>query len=166
MGGNLSQSTRILGGRIGMCSGRVRGMTRLALATLLAASLPCLSLAADSPALDLARQLNNAFIEVAEKVSPAVVVIKVARTQRASALDDSDNPFWDLVPKEFRRQFEEEREKRRREESEEEKPNRPPVFDGQGSGVIIRDGPRFAAGDGGDVEGAFRDVDPDVAVHA
>jgi serine protease Do len=114
-------------------------MTRLALATLLAASLPCLSLAADSPALDLARQLNNAFIEVAEKASPAVVVIKVARSQRASALDDSDNPFWDLVPKEFRRQFEEEREKRRREESEEKKPNRPPEFDGRGSGVIIRD---------------------------
>ena len=31
-----------------------------------------------SPAIDLARQLNQAFIEVADKVSPAVVVIKLA----------------------------------------------------------------------------------------
>ena len=31
-----------------------------------------------SSALDLARQLNQAFIEVADKVSPAVVVIRVA----------------------------------------------------------------------------------------
>src|SRR5262245_15874531 len=39
---------------------------------------PTLILAKDqgSP-LDVARQLNNAFIEVAEKVSPAVVVIQV-----------------------------------------------------------------------------------------
>ncbi len=115
-------------------------MTRLAFALLLAAFVPFLTRAADSPALELARQLNNAFIEVADKVSPAVVVIKVARTPRAAALDDSDNPFWDLVPKEFRKQFEEERERRKREETEEDsKPGHPPIFDGQGSGVIVRD---------------------------
>jgi serine protease Do len=116
------------------------GMTRIASALLLAALCPALSRGADSPALEMARQLNQAFVEVAEKVSPSVVVIKVAQAPRASAFDDSDNPFWDLVPKEFRRQFEEEREKRRRDQADPDtRPGRPPVFDGQGSGVIIRD---------------------------
>ena len=71
-----------------------------------------------SGALELARQLNQAFIEVAENVSPSVVVIKVAQKSRAEALDDPENPFWDLVPKEFREQFEKEREKRRKKADE------------------------------------------------
>jgi serine protease Do len=115
-------------------------MTRFASASLLAAAL---SLAAhgatNSPALDLARQLNDAFVEVAEKVSPTVVVIRVAQKPGTTDLDDADNPFWDLMPKEFRKQFEEEREKRRRQAEEEERPPGPPVFNGQGSGVIIRE---------------------------
>ena len=40
------------------------------------------AMALDSPALSLARQLNEAFIEVADKVSPAVVVIEV--TEKAA----------------------------------------------------------------------------------
>src|SRR5688572_6830787 len=114
-------------------------MIRPALALL--AAFAAFSLrGAESPALDLARQLNNAFIEVAEKVSPSVVVIKVARSPRATALEDMDNPLWDLVPKEFRKQFEEERERRKREQPDAETPgSRPPSFDGQGSGVIIRE---------------------------
>ena len=35
--------------------------------------------AADSPALGLARQLNQAFVEVADTVSPSVVVLAIAR---------------------------------------------------------------------------------------
>ena len=35
----------------------------------------------DSSALALARQLNQAFIEVADQVSPSVVVIRVAQKQ-------------------------------------------------------------------------------------
>jgi serine protease Do len=100
----------------------------------------------NSPALDLARQINNAFIEVAENVSPSVVVIKVAQRNRPDALEDMDNPFWDLVPKEFRKQFEEERERRKKENDDGEKGGRggrrgerTPEFNGQGSGVIIRD---------------------------
>ena len=116
-------------------------MNRLAPAALLAALLPLAAGAAtNSPALELARQLNDAFVEVAEKVSPSVVVIKLAHKPGSMDLDDADNPFWDLVPKEFRKQFEEEREKRKREsQDEEEKPARAPVWDSQGSGVIIRD---------------------------
>ena len=100
----------------------------------------------NSPAIDLARQINNAFIEVAENVSPSVVVIKVAQRNRPDALDDMDNPFWDLVPKEFRKQFEEERERRRKQNEEDKEEGRRgrrgekgPEFNGQGSGVIIRD---------------------------
>ena len=115
-------------------------MTRLALSTLLL-SLAAVSAAADSPALDLARQLNNAFIEVAEKVSPSVVVIKVAQRERLNAFDDEDNPLWDLFPDEFRKQFEQERERRRKEQKERDSRRRPgaPEFNGQGSGVILRD---------------------------
>ena len=115
-------------------------MTRLGSAILLAAALPWAAHAAtNSPALDLARQLNEAFVEVAEKVSQSVVVIKLAHKPGALDLDDADNPFWDLVPKEFRKQFEEEREKRKKQTDEDDSKPRPPVFDAQGSGVIIRD---------------------------
>src|SRR5688572_27225110 len=107
-------------------------MTRHVAAVLL---LPLALSAADltnSPALDLARQLNKAFIEVADKVSPSVVVIKVAQKSRPDALDDPESPFWDLVPPEFREQFEKEREKRRkRTEDGEETTKRTPEFNGQ-----------------------------------
>lgn len=87
-------------------------------------------------ALELARQLNNAFIEVADTVSPAVVVIRVAYkpgTHLAEEEETSDRP-----PQRFRR------------DSRSappvvpppraDKPANPePVFDGQGSGVVIRE---------------------------
>jgi S1-C subfamily serine protease len=122
-------------------------MMRFALTALLAAFVSCGTFAAtNSPALDLARQINNAFIEVAENVSPSVVVIKVAQRNRPEALDDMENPFWDLVPEEFRKQFEKERERRKQEKEQGEKGGRGgrrgeqgPEFNGQGSGVIIRD---------------------------
>jgi len=96
-----------------------------------------------SPALDFARQLNQAFIEVADQVSPAVVVIRVAQKQSRFDLDDEDNPLWDMLPDEFRRQLERQREKRRQERSEEspgeKQPSEPPQFNGQGSGVVVRE---------------------------
>jgi serine protease Do len=114
-------------------------MTRFAPALLLAAALAFSARAAtNSPALDLARQLNSAFVEVAETVSPSVVVIRVANKPGKLDLDDEDNPFWDFMPEEFRRQFREEMEKRRKEEEEESKTS-PPRFDGKGSGVIIQE---------------------------
>ncbi len=116
-------------------------MTR-SIPVLLAFATAAAQAATNSPALDLARQLNNAFIEVAEKVSPSVVVIKVAHRAGVPEAEDAESPFWDLVPKEFRKQFEEEREKRRKRQpaaDDDEKTKRPLEFDGQGSGVIIRD---------------------------
>jgi len=78
--------------------------------------------------LDLARQLNQAFTEVAEKVSESVVVVKVA--QRNTFHDWSEgNPFLDMLPREWRRRFEERRERAPAE----------PRFNGQGSGIILRE---------------------------
>jgi serine protease Do len=76
--------------------------------------------------LALARQLNDAFVEVAEKVSPSVVVINVV--QRPSAADFSENDEdsdGDAIPRDFRREF-----RRRMRET--------PIR-GEGSGVILRE---------------------------
>src|SRR5437773_198575 len=61
--------------------------------------------------LDLARQLNQAFVEVAENVSPAVVVITVTQKPGASSLESDDyddgegtSPF-DSRPPGFHRHF-------------------------------------------------------------
>jgi serine protease Do len=84
------------------------------------------AVARPTAALDLARQLNQAFVQVAEDVSPAVVVITV--TQKPSAnphaddgSDDSDDPF-----EQFRRYFQRQRQPQSQERSV-----------GQGSGIII-----------------------------
>src|SRR5436190_14344656 len=58
------------------------------LATLTLSPLP-LDAKENSAAMDLARQLNQAFIEVADKVSPAVVVIKLAHKP--------DYPTWTMA---------------------------------------------------------------------
>jgi hypothetical protein len=56
--------------------------------------------------LNLARQLNDAFVEVAEKVSPAVVVIKVEQRPSATDVSESDEETdEDWVPRDFRREF-------------------------------------------------------------
>jgi serine protease Do len=99
------------------------------------------TLAADKPsAIELARLLNQAFIDVADKVSPAVVVIQVA--QKASYVDpfDEENPFFEMLPPEFRQRMEEQREKLRKEQEKERgrKFHREPEFNAGGSGVVIR----------------------------
>ena len=50
-----------------------------------------------SSALDLARQLNQAFIGVAEDVSPAVVVVKVAHKQNYIDAEEEDSPFVGML---------------------------------------------------------------------
>ena len=79
--------------------------------------------------LDLARQLNQAFVEVTEKVSPAVVVITVITKPGANHFADLDQNPEDAFPREFWRQF--------RRQAEEESPPEREI--GQGSGVIIRE---------------------------
>jgi serine protease Do len=87
------------------------------------------SVAADSAAahLDLARQLNAAFVEVAERVSPAVVVINVIQKNTGGVTEEMEQQFEELPPelkKYFRRRLQE---------------HQPDTIPGQGSGIIIRE---------------------------
>src|SRR3989442_840714 len=88
-----------------------------------------------SPELEIARKLNQAFIGVAEEVSPAVVVVRVK--QRPTQLDAEDaNGFLDMIPHEliphgltpheFRHRLEEQFDKER----SDRRPTRRPDFDG------------------------------------
>ncbi len=83
-----------------------------------------------SQALDLARQLNQAFIEVADKVSPAVVVIQVVQKESARGTEE-ENSFWDMFPPELRKRFEE------RNGGEDQRRSRRRQVVGSGSGVIV-----------------------------
>src|SRR5258705_369349 len=81
----------------------------------------------NSSSLDLARQCSQAFIEVAEKVSPSVVVVNVTQKVPPSKWDNEEDGSLDMLPREFRRYF-----RRQMEQQPAEKPH------GQGSGIIIR----------------------------
>ncbi len=102
--------------------------------------IPALAESANTPsaALDFARKLNQAFIELADRVSPSVVVITVEQKPNSNSLDDEENPFWDLLPREFRRELERQREKQRSERENSPGRKEPPSI-GQGSGVVIRE---------------------------
>jgi serine protease Do len=90
------------------------------------------SAAREAPsAMDLARQLNQAFIDVADKVSPAVVVIRVAHKPDYNELSDEDNTLLDALPPELRRRLEERRQRQPRRGHE-------PIYDAEGSGIVIR----------------------------
>jgi len=107
---------------------------------VLAALLPLATGAEPSPARTLARQLNEAFVEVAAQVAPSVVVINVVPKAKDSP---EAHPFLEFFPDELREQmerhFEEKREERSREkESGRPKPDRQVPSD-NGSGVVIRD---------------------------
>ena len=78
--------------------------------------------------LELARQLNQAFIEVAEKVSPSVVVITVTQKNVRTVIEGLDETPEGFSPQDFWRRFH-----RQLEEAPEEKSI------GQGSGIILRE---------------------------
>jgi serine protease Do len=77
-----------------------------------------------SPALDLARQLNEAFVEVVDQVSPAVVVIDIRQKVKDKQTEDGGS-FWDILPPELRRHF------------QNHGGTRPQWLEGEGSGVVI-----------------------------
>jgi len=111
----------------------------VALAFLLASAAGHAVAKEPGTALELARQLNQAFIEVADQVSPAVVVIRVAHKPNFSEAEpDEDNPFWDFIPRQYRKQMEEQQRQRQRRDGR-ERPSREPVFDSQGSGLVVRE---------------------------
>ncbi|HUD48518.1 MAG TPA: trypsin-like peptidase domain-containing protein [Candidatus Baltobacteraceae bacterium] len=86
-----------------------------------------LAVAGDTSPIDLARQLNEAFIEVADQASSSVVVIKVTAKATDEDGDDSGS-LWDALPPELRRYFEEHSGHRR---------NRPHKVQAEGSGIIV-----------------------------
>jgi serine protease Do len=97
---------------------------------------------AASKALELARQLNAAFVEVADTVSRSVVVIEVEFKPEAEELDADANSWLDRLPDWFRREL--------LPEGGEDEVEAPPVprrrpgrerqpMPGSGSGVIIRE---------------------------
>jgi serine protease Do len=106
-----------------------------ALAAGLLLTSPGLQAQPDTSALATARQLNEAFIQVADRVSPAVVIIEIAHRPDYLDTEQEPNPMLEMLPPELRRQFEERSEKKRQERP----PHRPPVFDGHGSGIVIRE---------------------------
>ncbi len=85
------------------------------------------------PALEMARQLNDAFVHVAEEVSPAVVVIKVAQSSGRNF--DEDNPLWDMLPPDLRKRLQEEH---KQQFEENKRYHLLPEFNAEGSGVVIR----------------------------
>ena len=92
-----------------------------------------LSAAESISPLELAKKLNQAFVQVAERVSPSVVVIDVASSEQGR-FDPEDHPFFEFLPEEKQ----EELRKRMEEESESPGGSRD-RYDGRGSGVIIRE---------------------------
>lgn len=97
-----------------------------------AAGSACLQAAAPT-AIEVARQLNEAFVDVAQRGTASVVVVQVSQKLETLA-DKSDHPFLKQMPEEMREQFEEHlRKERERQERE------GPSFNGEGSGIIYRE---------------------------
>ncbi len=97
-----------------------------------------------SDILSWAQKLNTAFIEVADKVAPSVVVVEVAHPVKPNAgLTDLENhPEMDNLPEEQRRRLEEffrNQGPEPEEEKDQEDPSERPRdrFDGKGSGMIL-----------------------------
>jgi serine protease Do len=108
---------------------RVRGNFRgtIPALTLLLLALPAFA-KEPSSALEVARQLNQAFVELAETVSPSVVVIEVVQ-RKPGGTEDGEDPLLELLPPEFRREFERRRRAPRPDSDS---------YNGRGSGVVIR----------------------------
>src|SRR5436190_4606669 len=99
-------------------------LSLLAAGNVLLFSAEPVSAEAPNPDLQLARQLNSAFVQVAERLSPTVVVINVVQAI-TSAEDEEEDGHFDSMPPGFWRHFHEQF-------------KRPEQTLGQGSGVIIR----------------------------
>ena len=99
-----------------------------------------------SDILNWAQRLNTAFIQVADKVSPSVVVIEVAHPvdERNTLMDLQHEPFLDQLPEEERRKFEKyfnDQKKKQEEQIPEKNGESEQVpkdrYDGKGSGMIL-----------------------------
>lgn len=99
-----------------------------------------------SDVLSWAQKLNTAFIAVADKVAPSVVVIEVAHPvkPKTGMMDLENHPELDNMPDEQRRRLEEffrnqrpapEDQEEKEDDSDSERPQ--DRFDGKGSGMIL-----------------------------
>ncbi len=91
---------------------------------VLLARTPAQAAAGDDP-METLRELNRAFVQVVDQVSPAVVVIDVEQKVEAGSLQES--PFWEFLPPEYRRRLLPEDESAER------------TIPGQGSGIVVRE---------------------------
>lgn len=112
-----------------------------ALALILAAGPLPLPWAADAPkGIDLARLLNEAFVDATERVAPTVVVIDIVQREDESALQ-IPRSWLDLMPDDWKERMQRELEKRKQERRDRKDGNGSddgePQFNGQGSGVVI-----------------------------
>lgn len=119
-----------------MISRNTAGMGRGGVAAVWVAAWLGLGLGAAgaSPELDLVRKLNSAFVEVAESVSPAVVVVRVR--PKADTEQDMGDAWFKLLPENMQKELQE------RMERERSRPRRTPpadYFPEQGSGVVFRE---------------------------
>jgi serine protease Do len=106
---------------------RVTFLAMLAIA--LPGALPQVCAGSPTADLDIVRQLNRAFVEIADKVSRSVVVINVIQKESPASFEDAeDQDHSDSMPPGFWRKFHEQF-------------KRPPMEKtiGQGSGIIIRE---------------------------
>lgn len=104
----------------------LRIQTLLGLASLFCA-LATRNFADGATNLDLARQLNQTFVEVAEKITPTVVVVSVVQKAARDLSRELEDSPDDRFPREFWRRFHE-----RFRETPSERAY------GEGSGVILR----------------------------
>jgi len=91
-----------------------------------------------SEALKLAQQLNQAFVEVAESVSKSVVEVRVSKKSGNYEMQGEqfrNSPFFDQLPEDFRRFFEQQQPQGRKQPNR----SREPIYDGQGSGLVYRE---------------------------
>jgi serine protease Do len=99
------------------------------LAFTLLCSAPAAFTANPGPSNDLVRQLNETFVDVAEKVAPTVVVINVVQKVNLPAPnEDEDGGSFDSLPPGFWRRF-----------HDQFKDGLPETTHGQGSGIIVRE---------------------------
>ncbi len=85
----------------------------------------------------IARQLNEAFVEIAAEVAPSVVVISVV--QKVDEESATGHPLMEMFPEELREQMERYFDQRKNDAPKDPRRGRPPAPTGNGSGVIIRD---------------------------
>lgn len=112
----------------------VAGSFYQVLAAGLILALPSLRADDESSSLTVAKRLNEAFVEVAEKVSPAVVVIEVMPKPDYESMDEGENPYLDMLPPELRRRMQEPSDKKHPGRSRRTAPG----YDRRGSGIVIR----------------------------